>query len=824
MEWKEMREKQEKAEKKELTVVAVILIAGILFDVLASKGVALFFIKDIEAFTMNIIQLQSSIALLSITIIALLGSKTELNYMGVSYNDYFFNIKPVFLKQKTIIIASLIGIPMSIFSYLIGAYNFVSAIFGDTVILIMHSSVAIYSLYAGTQLIEDEIKNYLADSFTNGNIEIRKKNMCNLCNDWKNKITKQSNTEFEETTAVFLQGLSSIISMDQRDLFSWMERYCKELLTVFLKEQRTSIAGFELLHKIYQKMFEYANKNKEKQRIDVSEFHLFNEVEIDLCECLREMNLDRTSRRFSWNNLFYCIQAVNFGECFSEGKIEGEIEACYEFSMLFGYHRYKNLNQYDNKHKLDDVLSNINDSTGSILRNHKEQYYINNLRIYISYAYGLIVSKRTDIVKESLFFAMLKDKYYRFKGKMSLLPVAIHFYIYYLACVEKNECVEKEIQKQCLEVLQDTKFKENYYWYILKNNAILNQCSDMYSELYRLLQRYEPFPKYESSKTLIMQRPLMQYCAVITALLEKERGKMTLVNNLVASDPIEYSRIFLENDRLRIEASISDIVKHVVPFETNNKQLYIKIRRAIETELKKKWMSEAEQKHNEYEENKIEIIRKTEEEIKRKLKEEFEPIAGYVRQRQVYQATCYTIIPTDVLCDLNFFPYQYVYKDFFENFVQMIGKYTNTTIKRNDYDDENFCQYIEEHKVDVIIDDNRVFKPNKRENWEKFEELANDKKRICMEYSPYGLAVEQNALRVFFRKIELSVDYVDKDIIQMEGERNEYKCILYNDVRVRFEPDEYIKFNYNERKRVKIVVFYSFEYKKEKECIVIEKN
>ena len=68
-------------------------------------------------------------------------------------------------------------------------------------------------------------------------------------------------------------------------------------------------------------------------------------------------------------------------------------------------------------------------------------------------------------------------------------------------------------------------------------------------------------------------------------------------------------------------------------------------------------MSEAEQKHNEYEENKIEIIRKTEEEIKRKLKEEFEPIAGYVRQRQVYQATCYTIIPTDVLCDLNFFPY-----------------------------------------------------------------------------------------------------------------------------------------------------------------------
>ena len=25
-----------------------------------------------------------------------------------------------------------------------------------------------------------------------------------------------------------------------------------------------------------------------------------------------------------------------------------------------------------------------------------------------------------------------------------------------------------------------------------------------------------------------------------------------------------------------------------------------------------------------------------------------------------------------------------------------------------------------------------------------------------------------------------------------------YKCILYNDVRVRFEPDEYIKFNYNE--------------------------
>lgn len=203
MEWKEMREKQEKAEKKELTVVAVILIAGILFDVLASKGVALFFIKDIEAFTMNIIQLQSSIALLSITIIALLGSKTELNYMGVSYNDYFFNIKPVFLKQKTIIIASLIGIPMSIFSYLIGAYNFVSAIFGDTVILIMHSSVAIYSLYAGTQLIEDEIKNYLADSFTNGNIEIRKKNMCNLCNDWKNKITKQSNTEFEETTAVF---------------------------------------------------------------------------------------------------------------------------------------------------------------------------------------------------------------------------------------------------------------------------------------------------------------------------------------------------------------------------------------------------------------------------------------------------------------------------------------------------------------------------------------------------------------------------------------------------------------------------------------------
>ena len=103
-EWNRIHKQNKKLECIALIIMAICFLLGGWCDwnVLIKDNV-LIFVKDINSFSLTILQIQASVGTLIIAIIALITGNISDSYMGVSISDFYLNIKPWKLTQKILI-------------------------------------------------------------------------------------------------------------------------------------------------------------------------------------------------------------------------------------------------------------------------------------------------------------------------------------------------------------------------------------------------------------------------------------------------------------------------------------------------------------------------------------------------------------------------------------------------------------------------------------------------------------------------------------------------------------------------------------------------
>ena len=93
------------------------------------------------------LSIYSTIFAVNVALWALFSGVLDKSYMGISYVEYFFSMKPRIYKQKWVVLASLVILLTSCVCYLCGFYDFVGASLVFEIISIGASTMFLYGIF-----------------------------------------------------------------------------------------------------------------------------------------------------------------------------------------------------------------------------------------------------------------------------------------------------------------------------------------------------------------------------------------------------------------------------------------------------------------------------------------------------------------------------------------------------------------------------------------------------------------------------------------------------------------------------------------------------
>ena len=156
--WMSIRRKLLKAELWYLAAIVLGVIITIILEYRVVCGSYRWSVKNYDEVSLVIIQIQATIQTLTIALLALASSQVTESHMGISYNDFRFNIRPVFFTQKRIITGSILLLALNIFLHMAGFYNAVVTVFLIACLLIVISVWEIYAVFMGRGIVAQEIQ------------------------------------------------------------------------------------------------------------------------------------------------------------------------------------------------------------------------------------------------------------------------------------------------------------------------------------------------------------------------------------------------------------------------------------------------------------------------------------------------------------------------------------------------------------------------------------------------------------------------------------------------------------------------------------------
>lgn len=141
-------------------------------------------IDDIKTLSLTIMQIQTTIGVLIITILSLLAGNLGESYYGVSICDYYLNIKPNKFTFIKIIFIILVLSLISIVAYAFDFYSTILCIFIIVLFCVVTAIEYIYYPFSGRKIQTEEIKKYILNSIENLEISIDDV-FERFCSDWK---------------------------------------------------------------------------------------------------------------------------------------------------------------------------------------------------------------------------------------------------------------------------------------------------------------------------------------------------------------------------------------------------------------------------------------------------------------------------------------------------------------------------------------------------------------------------------------------------------------------------------------------------------------
>lgn len=821
--WIKRRKEISSVEIVAIVVAILLLLIGGVCDVVVKMGYILIHVKGFEDVSLAVLQMQASITVLTLSIIALLSGNISDSYIGVSVSSYFLEKRPPYLKQKRIIILEFILLLECLCDHLLGLYNLVIATFVVAIIFIAVSIYEVYSIYYGKGDTEEEIENYVEYLFGEGKLygEYGK----NFLKDWKANVEKQSTEEYDKYCELFLRLTNRILNKetDIKEVNSLNEDMARFLLTS--DNENARIKGIKFVRECYEHMYRWLSGNEEIQF--ESPFELIGRVSREWHSAVDRLEAEKIENLLNWENFSKLIIKIASWNAYSDQCGDGDINEVGRLAIGWGSYIARQ------KQKGNIVNNKVWERSADIKYgyhiwdtcNVKREFYLEILAVRdFNLCYGYLLNGQSDLIKNMIFIGGIGEKYWIEDKTVVLVIMLVHCYMYYLAYRETPLCIDEKIQKNVKTVLSSPEVVGIVGSFYRKLDDNLLEPLIL-QKMEKILEKYELFPEHSNGKMMILRDVVRdyflfsilyvnQYTPRRENLLEKLNFDIYQVY-LYMPDKQRLSKSFLELDQLFTQDSYSKEDRG-----TKINGMINEFNKVMKEKYKKKIMKEAEKSQVKYESE------NEKKEIEEKLKGIItDKITGLLMKESPndYEIQRYKKILVFQCNDYTRWVNEHVGTDYcfyiISNFEKWLEKELKNTYKIESISEkqfeskEAFDKYLKENGFDVLIGSEEIF-----------EGIKSNK--IILPGFGYGLATNRERFHLYIENVYVDVKsgtIEDTDAVKND-ETRQYEYSPTNGVTISFDENELKSYIHNERKVIRVYFDVVLEVREEmgsSACVIV---
>ena len=815
--WRKTRSKNIIGEIVAASAIIIVIVIGLWWQFSSSTICG----KIDDNFAMVILQIQATVDTLTIAIIALISGSVSDSKMGITYSDYYLNIRPFLFKQKRIIICSLLLLAVNIGFYIAGWNCLVVGVFVVTLILILVSINEIYLIFNGKRLAENEIKDYV-NYFLSKSCNYKKKyNLCTeFVNDWKNVIPSQSKDSYEINKDVFLNGVNTLLNYGTQESLAGVKELCIELDYCFLNSENSMVKenGIELLEEIYEKLWKYILENQEKIAYQES-FNLFGEIGRYVVDTIKETSPERIQKCVRWDSFVESVQRITFWIGYDEDKSKVELDDTYYFARFAG--NYVSTH-YNERYILywKRVLENCFwIYTANIPEERVEAFLETRCITTFNYIYGFVENGLDSLIIDS-FFCGAMAKIFRLEKKHEvLLCLLVHCYLYYLTERESEKVIPLEMRRCGEKIISHRDVKRAYKVFLEHlciNSSDLN--INMLKQMIKILSSYERFNDH-SKGYLIMENVTKEYYMFIILYLSNTYHMPGLLERNLDDDI--YLGYVYENKAENTKQMLIKLYTLIDDRESSNQEIMAKVELMydefsafVKQKFKEKQLKKAVQNQIHYiwsvDVEKVELHIK--QMVLEKLREKFDEIIVETdSQSEIIDIPVLNLFDyTDSVnenCVDSFCPNMYGQ---FSLGLEWILRKRNVLDKVNrvkDFsDDRDYMNYLHSNNLELLIGSKYVLSNRDYSLNHEFENLTENWKTIYTMLMENGLALRKDSIKVCIHSIEVVIrsQSISDEKQSYNEETGLYTYSIYSGMPIDFREHELEAFLHDNRKVIEI--------------------
>lgn len=852
-EWNRIRKQNRKLECLGLLIMAICLFLGGWCDwnVLVKDNV-LIVVKDIDSFSLTILQIQASVGTLIIAIIALITGNISDSYMGVSISDFYLNIKPWKLTQK-IHIFILLGLSLAgVIFHSLKLYNIVFFVFVATLVAILLSIIEIYSAFKGGNKQNQEIEayvNYMLESDIK--MECKLNIYQNFVLDWKKELDSQDKQSYEKYHEIFRKCMLALWDYGIDEGLAAIEQQCYSMAYCLLGSEKNTIRerGIEFIQDVYDAIWSFIYKcitdNRALLNQYKSEFPLFAEICNELVQNMDELNVENVEKRIKFGNLADSVQRVAIWLRYDKKNKENDKNTKYRryeynfsseinelnfFARHIGYYlgKQQNKNNVVNHRVWADVLNRWNlFSTYNIPEERAEDFLKSKVSTYFSYCYGMLVNGQENVVKQGLYLQGMKPTVMLDNKYQALLYLVVHCYVYYLAVREEDECVPEKIRKSAKSVWDDKKVKEAFLEYL---NMLSEKSQwldlNLLDQMYCIMDRFELFPQDESVKTMIIEYVVSDFYLFLILFMSQEFYLPELLERNI--DDMRAFRYVSDGNETKTKGMLRELFGMIFVGNKTEEQItvevnlmYNSLEKMVKKKQKERYVKLARESQENYEVNikEEEICEKIQKDTIKKIKERFAPILveedeknGLIKV-ELLTLSDYTESVSQKSLDGFYSHMDGMFLCGIEKFLYK-RRVVETKSRFDDFsNDKDFMEYLSANDLHLLLGSQFILKNRDYRVSAEYKKFLNDYKTIYTAVVQDGMALKEGLIQVCLHDVNVSIHSpsIKEENVEYHRETGKYDYSIVNGLPIDFEEDELREFLYNNRKVINVTAKVSIQ-------------
>lgn len=832
--WKEYLKKSKKKEMSLIKIALILIFLGIIADYYVKNNHVIFVIEDIEAISLTLLQIQSGISTLTLSIIALLSGFINDSYLGISISEFFLDIKPIIFSQKRIIILEFILLLGGIGSYYVKFFNSLSCIFLISIIYIIYSILQMYSIFKGKKNIELEIENYLEYSLINDDEYYEIIEM--FIDYWRRIIPSQSKYEYEKYCSFIAIFIHRAITIE--DNYLHINSVFEKIILLFLQQDNKSltIRAFNFIdfyYSLIQNEFKINEKLVDNKK---DSLELVSMVDSELYSALSKLTAEEIERNINFKSIMKTIITTSIIINHDESTLD--IQFVISLSKSLGKYLL-NQKKKNNFISYDYWQSQFFEHWDYDLNSSSSYSSVESVMIKYDFAifYGYLYNGFPKMIIEELFTKDLNTIYDLSRNNL-LKYLSIHCYLYYLAYRESNDYVKKFIKKTALKIINSKVVFDgmnSLFDFISYKDRLLED--NLLNDIKEVIKNYECLEINGSAKIMIMDSVINDYYLSILLYISRYNFDSNLYENQL-KESVYFQYCFdtriksLREYALEIWQLFDDEPKEQLINEIDEQLTLFSI------------FSKEKYKNKLKEENRIRLAEYKTSQKDSLIKNMFidkinEKIGNIFKIEKEYDLNkIYNNISLlDTVIPLQFLDNNITNK-LINNIISNIGnwlikKFSNeynvpiVSVKEKFNDNDSIQQYIDKHKFNKLYGSQRVF----CSSYSKYQDhisYLKSKEIIPFDCRGCGFMTLDNCVSIKIEsiKVEISPATLQNVTVQKNSQKNEYIYSPINDLSFTFTKSELNEFISSEKVVITVKADITILTDKEdlsKECVIFKR-